>query len=362
MSLAKLNNQNFILLPWRNTAAYMNSVSGIHLTGRMALATDTMQFGVSDGGHSILRCPTLTSGGVLSYPYLENSASKTGNYAASSTADYYIFTNSSGAAFSVTLPSPAGLAGRSLTIADVSGFCGSNAVTVSGTMRGGFSSFSLSENYCAAEFVSDGAEWFVFYSSTGHNHNAQYYPLATNPSGYAPLTPTSKSGIYNLSLPNNSIAFDTGDAGFYLVAPDGRKFFSPFNFVVISGSGADIGITQDSSPIGYGLDYVADKILSQCQIGSSDRTGVDGLIRFQDNAFQIWQNNAWSDVVIALRMREDDNGRYELEHKPIGFNNWYEIANGNSNELGFNGLPLTQQYVTSMGTYPVKIHVDGGTD
>jgi hypothetical protein len=122
----------------------------------------------------------------------------------------------------------------------------------------------------------------------------------------------------------------------------------------------DIGAEQYNDTKGYGVDYVSDKTLAFCRIGSS-AFNEEGAVRIKDNIFQTYINGAWQDVVTNFRFREDGNGSYELEHKPIGFTEWIEVLSGNSDLLGLNGLPITQNYATSMGAYPVPLTLDGGT-
>lgn len=124
-------------------------------------------------------------------------------------------------------------------------------------------------------------------------------------------------------------------------------------------SGTDMGAYQTSSSDGIGEDYIASKRLSHVLIGSNDRD-EDGAIRVIDGTFQIYTNGVWNDVVINFRLREDDTGAYELEHKPIGFDWWYEVMSGNSDIIGIDGKPVIQQYSSSMGAYQVDLQIDGG--
>ena len=122
----------------------------------------------------------------------------------------------------------------------------------------------------------------------------------------------------------------------------------------------DIGKEQINDIRGYGTDYISKKLLSRVQVGSvADE--VEGAIRNNSGTFQIYLNGVWNDIVINFRFREDDNGAYELEHKPVGFNTWIEVNSGNSNVLDLNGLPIIQQYKTSIGAYQVSLQIDGGT-
>jgi len=122
----------------------------------------------------------------------------------------------------------------------------------------------------------------------------------------------------------------------------------------------DIGQVQTSDARGYGNDYVSEKTLAYCRVGSN-AFDQEGAIRIKNNLFETYIDGAWQTIVTNFRFREDENGDYELEHKPLGFNEWIEVNSGNSNKLGLNGLPIVQQYKVSMGAYPVPLEIDGGT-
>ena len=122
----------------------------------------------------------------------------------------------------------------------------------------------------------------------------------------------------------------------------------------------DIGVKQDNDLRGYGDGYISDKTLAFVRL-SEQAKEEEGAIRIKDNIFQTYITGAWQDVVTNFRFREDGNGSYELEHKPIGFTEWIEVLSGNSDLLGLNGLPITQNYATSMGAFPVPLQLDGGT-
>ena len=122
----------------------------------------------------------------------------------------------------------------------------------------------------------------------------------------------------------------------------------------------DIGAKQDNDLRGYGDNYISNKTIAYSRI-SSAAFDEEGAIRIKDNVFQTYIGGAWQDVVTNFRFREDENGNFELEHKPIGFTGWIEVNSGNSDLPGLNGLPITQNYATSMGAYPVPLTLDGGT-
>lgn len=112
---------------------------------------------------------------------------------------------------------------------------------------------------------------------------------------------------------------------------------------------------------GYYRDTITDKILHNTVIGENARTAAGGL-RVSGSEMQAYLSGAWTTIVTGFRFFQDTTSQVgELEFRPTGYANYYGAADGNGNDLGYNGLPLVQQYRASMGVYPAKIIVDGGT-
>jgi len=131
--------------------------------------------------------------------------------------------------------------------------------------------------------------------------------------------------------------------------------------LIEQGNTADMGLlhpTVANDRAGYSAEYITDKTIYNSAIGGNDNTD-EGGIRVSDSTYQAYLNGVWNDIVLGFRFREDDNGAYELEHRPIGFDWWIEVMSGNSDELGLNGLPLAQQYSVSMGAYPAHQQIVG---
>ncbi len=111
---------------------------------------------------------------------------------------------------------------------------------------------------------------------------------------------------------------------------------------------------------GYAPNGFSAKRASQFSIGGNDTT-TDGAVRTINGTFQVYLNGTWNDIVMNFRFREDSGYGYSFEHMPIGFTEWIEVMSGNSVDVGLNGLPLIQNYMSDMGAYPTPIIIDGGT-
>lgn len=194
------------------------------------------------------------------------------------------------------------------------------------------------------------SKWINQTASSGLGLDARYF-RATTEDALLAITPATVS-----------IGYATDTARLFIW--DGSTWYQVPVKAVTTTSSPDMGMPPgmvENARTGYGVDYIADKSLNYVTIGSGANS-VNGAFRLSSSGtFQIYANGVWNDIVINFRLREDSTNGYEFEHKPIGFNEWIEIFSGNSNTLGMNGLPIIQQYKTSMGAYPVPLVLNGGT-
>lgn len=158
-----------------------------------------------------------------------------------------------------------------------------------------------------------------------------------------------------------AVATDNADTlgGYEIFFANGSAWYEmPFR-IYVKPNAPDMGAYQDSSRIGYGVDYVTDKRLSNVSVGDNATTAT-GAVRFNQttNKFQIYYGGAWNNAVVGFVFDEASDAR--LRHTPVGHTETYDIFSGNSQSLGLNGIPSTQQYNTSMGAYPDPLKIDGG--
>ena len=175
------------------------------------------------------------------------------------------------------------------------------------------------------------------------------------------FTTGTKDTILALTPADVTIAYATDVERFYIF--DGTGWFeSAVNFAV-STSAQDMGLEQESSKQGYGLDYINQKKLTYVKLGDAANNET-GALKYEvdTNEFQVYSAGVWNAVVLGFRFREDSDGAYELEHKPVGFEWWYEVISGNSmDNLDLDGRPLVNQYTISMGAYARDLILNGGT-
>jgi len=200
----------------------------------------------------------------------------------------------------------------------------------------------------AFDYVSGGVTDHGALTGTSDNDHPQYV-----------LASDTRSNILASSPAVRTVALSTDTLEMFIWV--GAAWYVAPLELIAQPNAVDMGllppmVTNDRA--GYSADYLSDKTIYNSAIGGNANTD-EGSVRTSDGAFQAYLNGTWNDVVTGFRFREDDNGAYELEHRPIGFDWWIEVMSGNSDDLGLNGLPLAQQYQVSMGAYPAHQQIVG---
>jgi len=148
------------------TGSYTTTTSGgFTASGTGAVSTNSGNI-TSTSGNLTITAGTATIGGKVTMSAAQKvfyGAVKTANYTASLTADYIIPVNSSGGAFTISLP--AGHAsGDTFTIKDVNGSLATNNVTIDPNAAetiDGAATFIMTVNRQAVTVVSNGTNWFI---------------------------------------------------------------------------------------------------------------------------------------------------------------------------------------------------------
>jgi hypothetical protein len=177
-------------------------------------------------------------------------------------------------------------------------------------------------------------------------------------SASAGLVSDTKANV--LGLPVNPIqaayATDTKE----ILVSDGAAWnLLPFR-VVAESANPDMGGSQLSSRVGYGTDYVADKLLSNCLIGYNGKAQAGGFRITSANLLQVYLSAAWQNIPLGVSLRENAAYGQTLEFIPVGTSHYLEIMTGASlGNLAINGLPQTQSFKTSMGGVPYPTRIGG---
>lgn len=156
------------------------------------------------------------------------------------------------------------------------------------------------------------------------------------------------------------------DAQQTLVA-DGAQWLLDSSYSTAQPNARDMGPAFYSNRIGYGQDYVTDKLIANCRIGYGSNAGTyDGDIRFNIDigtfgAYQQYSVGAWHNIVVGLVLTEQDDMSQAITQTPLGKTEDIVVFNGDSVLLGLNGIPIEEGYIASMGAYPVPQLVSGGT-
>lgn len=205
---------------------------------------------------------------------------------------------------------------------------------------------------------------FIYASAGGVTDHGALTGLSDNDHPQYVLTSDTRANILASSPTLRTVALSTDTLEVFLW--DGATWYVAPLELDAENSTPDMGAYNSdglgvSDRQGYYSNVITDKVLHHMVIGHNDRTETGG-IRVSGSEMQAYLSGAWATVVTGFRFFQDATSQVgELEFRPTGYANYYGVADGNGNDLGFNGLPLVQQYNASQGVYPAKIVVDGGT-
>lgn len=194
-----------------------------------------------------------------------------------------------------------------------------------------------------------------------HSHKAEDVLSAALVDTKANILDTTPSESGKLAYATDTNEFYLYDGSDWKVAPLELQTESS-NLDMGAYTPGGLGV---SDKLGYGSDYISDKSINYCTVGSGG-DDEEGAIRLNSGTFQIYTSGSWQDIVINYVFREDDTGDYELEHQPVGFDQYYEITSGNidtdnTNFTDMGGKPIVQQYSSTMGAYQFDLQLDGGS-
>lgn len=173
----------------------------------------------------------------------------------------------------------------------------------------------------------------------------------------------TETGILLRTGQNNySLAMSTDT--FRLFLPSGTGWFVGSEYYRQDGYLPDLGYVQSSNRLGYGNDYITDKVLSNCVVGNYSLitgTGVTiptGALQCGGTGLSIFYQGKWNPVTAGITLYETSG---ILQTVPFGYVSVINVYNGNSDLLGLNRLPLIQGYKASQGAYPIPLKIDGGS-
>lgn len=117
----------------------------------------------------------------------------------------------------------------------------------------------------------------------------------------------------------------------------------------------DAGAFRDSDKRGYSENFIVNKMLVDTILGGNS-LDIKGAIRLDNSqdppVLQVYFNNQWNDYFVF------DISSGVLRHNYLFAT--YDAYSGNSQRIGANGRPITQQYITTAGANGSVIVVNGG--
>lgn len=183
-----------------------------------------------------------------------------------------------------------------------------------------------------------------------------------------PVVSTKASILARSTDAAGTLAYSTDTYEFYVYT--GSSWYKVPFALVSQSANPDMGYFTSSSAIGInppssvgGDGVITDYELMNGRIGSSG-VASSGGIRFNldTNQLQIYANSTWNNVVIGFTFEEVASYGYALTHLPTALTYKLEVMSGNSiTNLGLDGMPITQGYVTNMGAYGGFQSVGGRT-
>ena len=127
----------------------------------------------------------------------------------------------------------------------------------------------------------------------------------------------------------------------------------------------DMGVYQDSSPTGYGRDYVDRKHLSNATIGANVEEKEGGIRTVNSQSLgrriaQFYLNGAWQTALTGVNIQTDSN-ETPPDIEFTDFSPWIlSLISGNSDVKDSSGIPVVQNMKVDAGAYQTPLIIDGG--
>jgi len=163
------------------------------------------------------------------------------------------------------------------------------------------------------------------------------------------MATTLDAGLMGLTTDTNELCVSLG-GGSWLV--------SPFQLLTADPD-PDIGLYEWNNRLGYGTDYVTDKLLANVWLGSNAGT-TEGSIwvdppTVNPRKLYVRLNSTNNTVIIDFSLLLG-----YLVHYPFSTTQAIKVWSGDSLEVGLNGIPVIQEYTSDIGAYPAPYIIHGG--
>lgn len=163
------------------------------------------------------------------------------------------------------------------------------------------------------------------------------------------MATTLDAGLMGLTTDTNELCVSLGG---------GSWMVSPFQLLTADPD-PDIGLHEWNNRLGYGVDYITNKLLANVSIGSNPST-VEGGIWTDKSAspytFKIYMNGAARTIMVDF-----STALGYLVHYPFDSDQAVKVWSGMSVDVGLNGRPIINEYEVDIGAYPAPRILNGGT-
>lgn len=193
------------------------------------------------------------------------------------------------------------------------------------------------------------------YYGTNSGGTRGYYDLPSSST-----TVDTKANILALTPSSPTLALASSDVGGETLREilfwDGIKWYE--TSIPVSDTGYPVGAMLNNDQKGYHKDYIDGKFITNMMLGNSSReTYLSFRVNTANNppTLELYYDDRWNRFLV-FEIEDDD----KLKHKYL--DTTYNVWSGDSTKLGINGLPLTNQYQTTVGACGTYVKINGGEE
>ena len=211
-------------------------------------------------------------------------------------------------------------------------------------------------------------KWLNSYNATTGLFT-QTQPAYSDISGTVPpnITQDVIAHILSSVTPTLGLVMWATDINEFVIG-DGTHWWYKSAYITQAKTTPNMGFYPFVDKSGYGYNYLAGLVLSECNLGSSASTKSGGL-RYDivSDSVQACIDGVWQSIAVGFISRRDNTlaNRYTVDQNPpnpVGISGiWTNLTTGNSDEYpSLSGLPIVIGDRVCMGAFSAVTNVNGG--